>query len=133
MVLQSRVTAPDWTDDEGGGLDGARCRVFQITRDDDGIVRNDTWYQDAEEAMSVCNGAWPGGTPCPMRGDCLFIGLINNDHGVWGGLTEPQRRWVRRNIPRSRWNEQSYIHEQVPAPDHFKDYGNENPDEEAAK
>lgn len=132
MVLHSRALAPDWTDDEGGGTDGARCRVFQIGRSPDGIVRNDTWFQEAEEALQVCNG-WDG-DPCPMRRSCLYMALLNNEqYGVWGGLTDPQRRWIRRNIPRVHWTDDVYLREKVPDPDYFKDYGDENPDEEAAR
>lgn len=132
MVIQSRLPAPDWTDREGGGEEGARCRSFPVSRDPDGIVRNDTWFQEAEEALTVCNGDWEGGTPCPLRRSCLHFALINNDqNGVWGGLTEPQRKWIRRNIPRERWRDDDHLRERVPPPDYFKDYGDEDPDEEA--
>ena len=53
MVIQSRLTPPDWTDDEGGGEDAARCLRFDISRDPDGVVRNDAWFQDAENAVSI--------------------------------------------------------------------------------
>ena len=133
MVIHSRVNAPDWTDDEGGGEEGARCRRFEISRDEDGIVRNDTWFQEAAEALPVCNGDWIG-TPCPMRHDCLVYSLINNEgKGVWGGMTTPQRRWIRRNIPRHLWHDEKALRSKVPPPNYFKDYGDEDPDEEAAR
>jgi hypothetical protein len=132
VVIQSRVTPPDWTDEAGGGEEGARCRRFEISRDDDGIVRNDAWYQDAENALPVCNGDYIG-TPCPVRRSCLLVALINNDQdGVWGGMTRPQRRWIRRNVPRERWTDDAWLRENVPNPDYFADYGDEDPDEEAA-
>lgn len=132
MVIQSRVQAPDWTDDSGGGLEAARCLSFAVYRDPDGVVRNDGWFQDAESALSVCNGDWEGGTPCPMRATCLRVALINNEqYGVWGGLTDPQRRWIRRNIPRDKWNDDTYLRQRVPPPTYFKDLGDEDPDAEA--
>lgn len=133
MVIENRLVAPDWTDEEGGGTDGARCRKFEITRDDDGLVRNDTWFQDAENALPVCNGDWIG-TPCPMRRSCLLAGLVNNDmSGVFGGLTAPQRRWVRRNVAKELWRDDKHVHTVVPAPDYFQNLGDEDPEEEDAK
>lgn len=131
MVIQSRVTPPDWTDEEGGGLDGARCRRFPPSRDHDQIVRNDTWYQDAENALPICNGDYIG-SPCPMRSSCLLQALINNDqNGVWGGMTAPQRKWLRRNITdRTLWHDQEYLREKVPPPEYFTNLGDEDPDEE---
>jgi hypothetical protein len=130
MVIQARITPPDWTDAEGGGEEGARCRKFIPSRDPDGVVRNDTWYQEAEEALPVCNGDYIG-TVCPMRRSCLYQSLVNNDHhGVWGGLTGPQRRWIRRNIPRERWTDDKLLRELVPAPDYFSNLGDEDPDAE---
>jgi hypothetical protein len=130
MVIQSRLTPPDWTDEEGGGEEGARCRVFQISRDGDGLVHNDTWFQEAEEALPVCNGDYIG-TPCPMRQSCLLMALVNNDSiGVFGGMTAPQRRWIRRNIPKERWNDDRFLRDTVPPPDYFTNYGDEDPDAE---
>jgi hypothetical protein len=130
MVIQSRVNPPDWTDEEGGGKEGARCRRFSISRDEDGIVRDDTWFQDAENALPVCNGDWIG-TPCPLRKSCLLIGLVNNDqNGVWGGMTGPQRRWIRRNVPRTQWTEDTWLRENVPPPEYFANLGDEDPDAE---
>lgn len=132
MVIHSRATPPDWTDEDGGGEEGARCRKFSLSRDPDGLVRNDAWFQSAEEAREVCNGDYIG-TPCPKRAACLLMALINNDaHGVWGGLTGPQRRWVRRNVPRDRWTNEQWLHENVPPPDYFGNLGDEDPDEDEA-
>lgn len=128
MVIQSRFTPPDWTDEEGGGEEGARCRKFPISRDEDGIVRNDTWFQDSENALEVCNGDYIG-SPCPMRRGCLMAALVNNEQkGVWGGLTGPQRRWIRRNIPKDRWRDDAWLRDTVPPPDYFTNYDDEDPD-----
>ncbi len=130
MVIQSRITPPDWTDDMGGGEEGARCRLFPISRADDGLVRNDAWFQEADEALSVCNGEFSD-SPCPLRDSCLRIALVNNDlHGVWGGMTSPQRKWVRRNIPSIRWRDSEHLREVVPPPDYFSSMGDEDPDED---
>lgn len=130
MVLQTRVSPPDWTDDAGGGEAGARCRLFTIGRDSDGIVRNDSWFQEAEEALPVCNGDWIG-TPCPMRRSCLFQSLMNNDQsGVWGGMTVPQRKWIRRNVEKDLWRDDDHLREVTPPPEYFEDLGDEDPDYE---
>jgi hypothetical protein len=132
MVIHSRISPPDWTDEDGGGEDGARCRKFLISRDPDGIVRNDAWFQDAENALPICNGDYSD-SPCPMRSSCLLQALINNDQkGIWGGMTGPQRRWIRRNVPKDRWRNDMWLRENVPPPDYFSNLDNEDPDEEEA-
>jgi WhiB family redox-sensing transcriptional regulator len=50
----------------------------------------DTFFPDmgqsVEPAKRVCMG-------CEVRGECLEYALINHErHGVWGGLSERQRR-----------------------------------------
>lgn len=43
-----------------------------------------------EQARQVCQG-------CEVREDCLDYALENNErHGIWGGLSERQRRMMRR-------------------------------------
>jgi WhiB family redox-sensing transcriptional regulator len=45
---------------------------------------------DAHEAKEVCAG-------CPVREACLEFALSTRQHdGVWGGLTESERKRVRR-------------------------------------
>jgi hypothetical protein len=128
MVIQSRKTPPDWTDEEGGGEEGARCRKFPISRDPDGIVRNDAWFQDAENALAVCNGEWTE-SHCPLRRSCLSQALINNEQkGVWGGMTGPQRRWIRRNVHKDRWIDDDHLRLIVPDPDYFSNLDDEDPD-----
>jgi WhiB family transcriptional regulator, redox-sensing transcriptional regulator len=64
----------------------ARCRgvdpeVFYPVSDDDDA---------AEEAKSVC-------ALCPVREPCLEFALSTREkNGVWGGLTERERRRVLR-------------------------------------
>jgi WhiB family redox-sensing transcriptional regulator len=45
---------------------------------------------DAAPAQEVCAG-------CPVRAECLEFALATRQHdGVWGGLTETERRRLRR-------------------------------------
>ncbi|MEU6350143.1 WhiB family transcriptional regulator [Streptomyces sp. NPDC047072] len=44
-------------------------------------------------AKAVCNG-------CPVRTECLASALDNRiDHGVWGGMTDRERRALLRRRP----------------------------------
>lgn len=125
MVINSRVEAPDWR--------YARCRKFPLPSRKAGTLEDDPWFKQAVDAIDVCNGFEPNGADaCPARADCLLFSLINNEgRGVWGGLTAPQRKWLRRYVPRDRWNDDAYLRERVPPPEHFKDLGDEDDDEDA--
>lgn len=49
-----------------------------------------------QSAKRVCTG-------CPVRLECLADALDNGiDHGVWGGMTDRERRALRRRHPRVR-------------------------------
>ncbi|HXU96825.1 MAG TPA: WhiB family transcriptional regulator [Jiangellaceae bacterium] len=49
-----------------------------------------------EEAKSVCRR-------CPVREDCLQFALESGqDAGVWGGLSEDERRALKRRNARAR-------------------------------
>ena len=49
-----------------------------------------------EEAKLICGG-------CEVRAECLTWALeANQDHGVWGGLSEDERRSLRRRNARAR-------------------------------
>lgn len=45
---------------------------------------------DTTAAKGICRG-------CPVRLDCLAAGL-HEQHGVWGGLSERQRRRLRKLV-----------------------------------
>ncbi|MFI9721829.1 WhiB family transcriptional regulator [Streptomyces sp. NPDC052396] len=46
--------------------------------------------RQTEEAKSVCRG-------CPVRGQCLRWALDHGqEHGVWGGTSEKERRLLHR-------------------------------------
>jgi WhiB family redox-sensing transcriptional regulator len=48
-----------------------------------------------EEAKAICAG-------CSVRGQCLaFATLTSQEHGIWGGLTDEERKSFR-SPPRSR-------------------------------
>ena len=41
---------------------------------------------------------------CPVRRDCLNYAMDSPvDHGIWGGLTERERRRIRRQAGKSDW------------------------------
>lgn len=47
--------------------------------------------EDVAPAKAVCAG-------CPVREDCLDYALDNGErHGIWGGLSERERRRIRRD------------------------------------
>lgn len=49
-----------------------------------------------EEAKKVCSS-------CSVRDNCLAWALeAGQDHGVWGGLSEEERRSMKRRAARSR-------------------------------
>ncbi len=41
---------------------------------------------------------------CPVRQECLAYAMDGcMDHGIWGGLTERERRQLRRRAGRTDW------------------------------
>jgi WhiB family transcriptional regulator, redox-sensing transcriptional regulator len=51
--------------------------------------------EQAERAKAVCAG-------CPVCGQCLDYALDTNQDGIWGGMTEDERRSLRRAGQRRR-------------------------------
>jgi predicted Fe-S protein YdhL (DUF1289 family) len=102
--------APDTTAPDPRWQDQAECRRPQYDK-----VR-DLWYSDSKQgdvqyAVDICNGA------CPVRAACALYALQEREEfGIWGGLTEGQRRSILRRARRAR--EQS--DEQAPAPEPAK-------------
>ncbi len=79
---QISTTAP-WTDDWASE---AACRV---SRPDELFVRG----AEQHRAKQVCRG-------CPVRTECLAEALDNRiEWGVWGGMTERERRALLRRRP----------------------------------
>ena len=65
---------------------GSDTLVFYPPSDDDSL---------AEEAKTICS-------MCAVRKPCLEFALTSREkHGVWGGLTERERRRVLRQRRRS--------------------------------
>jgi WhiB family redox-sensing transcriptional regulator len=59
-------------------------------RDEDTDIFFPLTDEDAGPALEIC-------ASCPVREECLEFALITRqDDGVWGGLTETQRRRLRR-------------------------------------
>lgn len=57
-----------------------------------------TAYGAAQFAKDICNGkTGPRDRPCPVLQECLEWAIVNNEgFGVWGGLSERERRRLRR-------------------------------------
>jgi WhiB family redox-sensing transcriptional regulator len=72
--------------DTGDWRDDAECRTHPDP---------DLWHDQAEDAKQVCN------TRCTVREQCLQWALeTRQDVGVWGGLTEKERRRLHGRKPR---------------------------------
>lgn len=61
----------------------------------------DLWFavgaREHKDAKRICRG-------CPVRRECLAYAMdAPVDHGVWGGLTERERRRYRRQAGASGW------------------------------
>jgi hypothetical protein len=86
VVLKPRVGAPgDWA--------VIKCEGMLAGMD------YDPFFDDMDEAVDFCNGAWDGRV-CPIRHACLIFALTNNQkEGVWGGTTELTRRAIRKRWP----------------------------------
>jgi WhiB family redox-sensing transcriptional regulator len=78
------------------------------------IIQPEPWVQDAlcaqtdpeaffpekggstRDAKRICNGA-PGAVGCEVREQCLRYSLERDERfGIWGGLSERERRKLRR-------------------------------------
>jgi WhiB family redox-sensing transcriptional regulator len=77
MALTNPRTDVEWRDE-------VACR------DEDTDIFFPLTDEDAGPALAIC-------ATCPVREECLEFALITRqDDGVWGGLTETQRRRLRR-------------------------------------
>lgn len=75
--ITSSATQPDW-------------RLEAACRGMDANVFFPDSEEDAGPARAVCAG-------CPVRDECLEFALATRQmDGIWGGLTETERRRVRR-------------------------------------
>lgn len=51
----------------------------------------DSKYSDLEATKEICRA-------CPYQKKCLDYALTRNDIGVWGGMTENERKNYRRKL-----------------------------------
>ena len=51
---------------------------------------------DVQKAKAICNGAFDG-VICPKRAECRHFAIEHREsHGVWGGMSERDRRKVQK-------------------------------------
>ncbi|MGL5826522.1 MAG: WhiB family transcriptional regulator [Nocardioides sp.] len=75
--------------------DWARVAACRQSQPDQLFVRG----AEQNKAKQVCAG-------CPVRTECLAEALDNEiEWGVWGGMTERERRALLRRRPASSWRE----------------------------
>jgi WhiB family transcriptional regulator, redox-sensing transcriptional regulator len=82
---------------EMSGPMGQNWRAIGLCRGSDTLTFYPPSEDDslAEEAKTICSG-------CAVRRPCLEFALTTREkHGVWGGLTERERRRVLRQRRRS--------------------------------
>lgn len=84
MIAMTRVVPPPaWR--QHARCKGVDPEVFHPSEEDD----------DAAEAKAIC-------AQCPVREACLEHALaVREKHGVWGGLTERERRRLIRQRRRA--------------------------------
>ena len=62
-------------------------------------VGGDFWYPESTlEGGSVADALFAKGicNRCPHKKECAEWGISNEAHGIWGGLTNRDRQFVRR-------------------------------------
>ena len=90
MLITSEITRGDWRD-HGACLDEDPELFFPIGATGPAVLQ-------VEEAKAVCAG-------CPVLAQCRTWALDNPrlaEFGVFGGLSEDERRSIRRRERRSR-------------------------------
>ena len=99
--LSNRLTVP-LTQEEGEYVSSAfDWRAKAACRDKDPelffpVGNTGAAYQQIEEAKAVCR-------TCKVIDACLKCALdTNQDYGVWGGLSEDERRALKRRAMRAR-------------------------------
>jgi hypothetical protein len=59
-----------------------------------GSADPDAWFPEAaaiEQVQRTCQ-------TCPLRRPCLAVGVLGNEHGIWGGTSRVQRTRVRARL-----------------------------------
>lgn len=91
-----RTAAPEGLDPAERWQDNAECRRPEYDK-----IR-DLWYSDRKQgdvqyAVGICT------TACPVRDACRQYALNRGEEfGIWGGLTERDRRRIFRKAARER-------------------------------
>lgn len=62
---------------------------------EDITTQRDAKHPPPPEIVRLCGG-------CPVKSDCLFMAITQNEVGIWAGTTYAQRRVLRRCRPRMR-------------------------------
>lgn len=82
---------------EGDWRNGAACKkvdpelFFPV-----GNVKSGPGLEQVDRAKAVCRG-------CTVQGECLIYAIEHNqDSGIWGGLTEDERREIKRRANREQ-------------------------------
>lgn len=87
-VVAKRIydpTSSKWMDDPG-----VKCKH------NGAIFYPDRPSSDVAKAKAICNGALDG-VICPRRTECAQYAITHHEsHGVWGGMSERDRRKVQR-------------------------------------
>lgn len=96
MVYNINFPAPSFTFNERSWEDQARC----VGDDGDVFFAVDNWDvhpMSARIAKAVC-------VTCHVRAECLDHAMtVNEQYGIWGGLTPTERTAIRRaqlRVPR---------------------------------
>ena len=78
---------PEWMED-------AKCRTLDPAEADRLFFSEDIGRSASLPGRRFCDGGrFRGDEPCPVRAQCLELAIANDDRfGVWGGLSERQRR-----------------------------------------
>ncbi len=109
MVQILRVNAPDWAK---GNCHGPKLNKAETP---DGVYPAEIFFDDigttpqereeyTEAALRYCNGDGKNRPVCPIRQECLFFALKNNEQwGIWGGMIDQDRTNMRRFLPERKW------------------------------
>lgn len=84
QVTRQVAHAPDYSAERESWHDDALCNEYPA----------DLWFPEkgshSDEAKLICTG-------CPVKDECLAFALENGERfGIWGGLTETERRTLAR-------------------------------------